>query len=62
MGWMTWISFLAGTEIFLFATMSIPWPAQHPIQCVPGVLFPDIWWPECEADHSPPLSVEVKNV
>jgi hypothetical protein len=31
------------------------------IQWVPGVLFPGLKQPACEADHSPPSSAGVKN-
>jgi hypothetical protein len=36
-------------------------PTQPPIQWVPAVLSPGVKRPGCEADHSPPSSVEVKN-
>jgi len=28
---------------------------------IAGALNPEIMWPECEADHSPPSGTEVKN-
>jgi hypothetical protein len=34
---------------------------QPPIQCVLGVIFPEVKWMRCEADHLPPSSVKVKN-
>jgi hypothetical protein len=37
-----------------------PWGRQPPIQWVPGTLTPGVKWTEREADHSPPLSAEVK--
>jgi hypothetical protein len=52
-----------GQEIFLFSVVSRPTlgPIQPPIQWVPGVLSLGVKWQGCEADHSPPCSVEVKN-
>jgi hypothetical protein len=35
--------------------------SQPHIQCLTEALSPGIKRPECEADHSPPSSVEVKN-
>jgi hypothetical protein len=48
-----------GSRIFLFSTSSIPALGftQPPIQWVPGVKRPG-----CEADRSPPTSVEVKKM
>jgi hypothetical protein len=37
-------------------------PTQPPLQWVPGALSLGVKRPECEADHSPPSSAEVKNV
>jgi len=37
-------------------------PTQPPIQWVPGALSVGVKQPGCEADHSPPCGVEVKNV
>jgi hypothetical protein len=56
MGWMPGFNSLQGQEIFLYSIT--PGPAVGPtaIQWVPGVNRPG-----CEADHSPPSSVEVKN-
>jgi hypothetical protein len=34
---------------------------QPPTQGVPRALSWEVKWPECEADHSPPSSAEVKN-
>jgi hypothetical protein len=52
-----------GQGIFLFATMSrlALEPTQTPIHWVPGVLFLEVKWPGCEADHLPPSSAKVKN-
>jgi len=48
----------------LFITMSRPALGftQLPIQWMLGVLTPRVKWWGCEADHSPPSNVEVKNV
>jgi hypothetical protein len=35
---------------------------QPLIQWVQGALFPEVKWPEREADHSPPTSTEVKKM
>jgi hypothetical protein len=53
-----------GLGISLFTTASRPalGPTQPPIQCVPGALSLGIKRPGREADHSPPSSVEVKNM
>jgi hypothetical protein len=53
-----------GQRIFLFTTTSRPAlrPTQPPIQWVLVALSPEVKWPGKEADHSPPRSVEVKNV
>jgi hypothetical protein len=50
-----------GMGIFLFTTAArpAPVPTQPPIQCVPGALSLGVNRPGCEADHSPPSSVEV---
>jgi hypothetical protein len=50
-------------KIFLLSTSSRPvlGPTQPPIQLVPGALSPGVKRPGCEADHSPPTSVGVKN-
>jgi hypothetical protein len=49
---------------FLFSTSSRPALGfiQPPIQWVPGDLSPGEKRPEREADHSPPISAEVKKV
>jgi len=49
---------------FVLASVSRPAleTTQLPIQRVPGVVSPAIKRPECEADHSPQSSFEVKNV
>jgi hypothetical protein len=49
--------------IFLFTTASRPHlePTQPPIQWVPGALSLGLKRPQCEADHSPSSSAEVKN-
>jgi hypothetical protein len=66
MGWTTGLQFSAGAKmgIFLFATMSRPGlgPTQTPIQCVSGILIPEVKWLGHEADHLPPSSSEIKNV
>ena len=36
-------------------------PIQLPIQWVPGALSQGVKWPGSEADHSPPISAEVRN-
>jgi hypothetical protein len=50
--------------VFLFTTASILalGPTEPPIQWVAGALSLEIKRPEGEADHSPPSSIEVKNV
>jgi hypothetical protein len=54
---------MGGAGIFLFATVSTKaW--VHPVfyaMGAEGALSPEIKWAGCEADHSTPLSVEVKN-
>jgi hypothetical protein len=52
-----------GQEIFLFSIASRPalGPNQLLIQWVSGGCSPGVKQPECEADHSPPSSAEVKN-
>jgi hypothetical protein len=49
--------------IFLSTTASRPalGPTQPPIQWVPEALSLEVKWPEREADHSSPSSIEVKN-
>jgi hypothetical protein len=49
---------------FLFSTASRPalGPTQPPIQWVPGALSPGVKRQEREADHSPPISAEVKKM
>jgi hypothetical protein len=37
-------------------------PTKSPIQWIPGALSPWVKRPGCEADHSPPASVEVKKI
>jgi hypothetical protein len=52
-----------GLGIFLFTTayrLALG-PTQPPIQWVPAALSHGVKWPGREADHSPPLSTEVKN-
>jgi hypothetical protein len=50
-------------KIFLLSTSSRPvlGSTQPPVQWVPGTLSPSVKGPVPEADHSPPISVEVKN-
>jgi hypothetical protein len=57
------LSPLGKGKIFLLSTSSRPVPGltQFPIQWVPGTLPPGVKRPRCEADNSPPTSVEVKN-
>jgi hypothetical protein len=52
-----------GTRTFLLTTASRPalGPTEPPIQWVPWALSLGVKWPEREADHSLPSSVEVKN-
>jgi hypothetical protein len=38
------------------------WPTKPRIQWVPWALSPRVKRPGCEADHSPPLSAEVKKI
>jgi hypothetical protein len=65
MGWMTkefW--FLAGTKVLpFFITYTPAMELTHSlIQWVPGAVSPGVKWQGPEADHTPPSSVEVKNV
>jgi len=64
MGWTTEVQFPAGSviEFFLLVTASrtARWPTQPPIQWVLWALTPEVTRPGCEADHSPPASVEIK--
>jgi hypothetical protein len=52
-----------GWDFFLFTTVSRPalGHTRPPIQWVPGTLSLGVKRPECEADHSPATSAEVKN-
>jgi hypothetical protein len=52
-----------GQVIFLYSTASrlALEPTYPPIQWVPVVLYSGVKRPGCEADHSPPSCVEVKN-
>jgi hypothetical protein len=57
-----WSWSFGGLGIFLFTTASRPalGPTQSPIQWVPRALSLGVKRPRCEADHSPPSSVESK--
>jgi hypothetical protein len=52
-----------GHGFFLFLTMSkmALRPTQPPVQCVMRALSPVVKQLECEGDHSPPPSADVKN-
>jgi hypothetical protein len=45
-----------------FILARIPGPTQPPIQGVLWAVSGGVKWLECEADHSPPSSAEVRNV
>jgi hypothetical protein len=65
MGWMIGVlgfNSWRGLGIFLFTTASgtTLGPTQPPIQWVPGAVSLGVKRQECEADHSPPSSAEVK--
>jgi hypothetical protein len=53
-----------GVKNFLFSTSSrlALGSTQPPIQWVLGALSPEVKWLGCEADHSPPPSVEAKKI
>jgi hypothetical protein len=63
MGWMIEVQFLVGVGNFLFLMVSrlVLWPTQPHIQWVPTALFQWVKQLECETDHSPPTSANVKN-
>jgi hypothetical protein len=50
-------------KILLFSTESRTAleTTKPPIKWVTGTSFTKVKWPGCEADHSPPSSVEIKN-
>jgi hypothetical protein len=50
----------AGNFSFTTASRAALEPTQSPIQWVPGALSLGIKRPECDTDHSPPSSAEVK--
>jgi hypothetical protein len=57
------VRFLAEQIIILYSTetkLAVE-PSQHPIQWVQWVHFLGVKWLVCEADHSPPSSIYVKN-
>jgi hypothetical protein len=41
-----------GKELFSSASRMALWPSQPLIQWVPGSVFPEIWRPGLEADHT----------
>jgi hypothetical protein len=53
-----------GSRIFFIPTLSRPalGPTQPPIQWVPGALSPEVKRQGRDADHSPPISAEVKKM
>jgi hypothetical protein len=51
-----------GTFLFTTASRTVMGPTQPPIRWVPGALSLGVKQPGHEADHSPPSSVEVKEV
>jgi hypothetical protein len=62
-GWpRIWSSIPSRVKNFLFSTLSRPAVGctQPPIQWVPGALSPGVKRSGREADHSPPISAEVK--
>jgi hypothetical protein len=60
-GWpRCWNSSLGGDSP-LHSVQAGSGPNQSPVQCVPGVLSPEVKWLEHEADHSP-QSAEVENI
>ena len=57
------VQFPAGQKIFLFEMFrSALVPTHPPLQCIMGYFFPGVGWLQCEADHTPLSSAEVKNV
>jgi hypothetical protein len=63
MGWTTGVRVPADAGIFCLCrhVRTGSGATQPSIQWVPGVLAPRVKRPGCEADHSHPSSVEVKN-
>jgi hypothetical protein len=60
-----WFKSQQRVGIYLFTTTFRPslGPTQPPIQWIPGVLSLVVkWLVECEGDHSPPSSAQVKNM
>jgi hypothetical protein len=56
-------SILARGKTFLFSVASRPAlsPTQHPIQWVPGAIFPRVKQQGRDTDHLPPSTAEVTN-
>jgi hypothetical protein len=51
-----------GSRIFSTSSRPVLGPIQPPIQWVPGSLYSGVKRPRREADHSPPVSAEVKKM
>jgi hypothetical protein len=51
-----------GSRIFSTSSRPVLGPTQSPIQWVAGALFPEVKRSECEANHSPLTSAEVKKM
>jgi hypothetical protein len=59
-----WSPIPGRVEIFPFSIVSKPTlePTQSPIQWIPAVVPAEVKRQEREANHSPPSSIEVKNM
>jgi hypothetical protein len=55
------VRFPSGAVLFYTVSRPALGPTQPPMQGVPGTLSLGVKGPGCEADHSPPSSVKVKN-